>query len=1030
MKKNLIQIEHRLSALMLVFFLGVTCAMAQITVSGTVTDEKSEPLIGVSVLEKGTTNGVVTDLDGNFKLKAHNGAKLTFSYVGYNTVEIAAKEGRVSIKLKEDSKALDEVVVIGYGVQKKSSVTGAISSVKAEDMQNRTFTQAEQALQGKTAGVQLLGSAAPGSSPTIRIRGFSSNRSSNPLFVVDGLRTSSIANIDPNDIESMEVLKDAASAAIYGAEAGNGVVLITTKKAKKGIQKITYDFQLSSQKIGNIPDVLNAQEYINWMTEGGYISKEKINKYWDGTTDTNWADVSFENSLMQRHNFSFQGANDHGSLYASLGYVKDDGPIVGNFDTYERVTGIINADYKVADWIKFTTNNQIGRFNVHSVNDGAISGFGNMGSVMMAAIQLDPLTPVTYAADKLPDTMQAMVDAGRLLVKNGNGDYYSLSPFAESNNVNPYIIRDAAINRMNGVNVQGSTYIDLTPIKGLTITSRLGYRFNFYNNYSYSQPHVVNTDTYYDYATVNASSNTIAYWQWENFANYVKTFAGKHNLSAMIGTSYSENTTFGVDGGITGSSSTLGITKNDPLYAYFNYATGTAAKSLTGGEKLRNTKLSYFGRVGYDYMGTYFFQGSLRADAADTSILPTNKRWGYFPAVSLGWVVSNEKFLKDVKPITYLKVRASWGQNGSVAGLSDYMYAATIASTIKYSYSTSDASVNYNIGSIPSSTGNYNLKWETSEQQDYGIDLRMLNDRLSFTADYFIKKTKDLIVTGITPSLVVGNTVSPMNAGNVENKGLELELGWRDHIGDFRYGIKGNIATLKNNVTYIDPTLTRIAGGSAGQGTVCYFEKGHPIWYFRGYKYTGVDPQTGNPKFADLDGDGTIGDNDKTEIGSAVPDFTYGITIDAQYKGFDLIIFGSGSQGNDVFYGINRATRLQANMLKKFYDGRWTAVGQNSKYVRAGADDIDKYNLSSAMVFDGSYFKIKQIQLGYTLPSKLMKKVHLSSLRIYASLDDYFTITKYPGFDPEVTGTGSSLGIDTGYYAPTKKIVFGLNLGF
>lgn len=1032
-KKNLLK-HKRLIVFTLFFLLSLQCMLAQknIKVSGKITDEKQEPMIGVSIMELGTTNGTVSDMDGKYTLNVKDGSTIAFSYIGYTSQQKKAVAGMMNVILKEDSKTLDEVVVVGYGVQKKSSVTGAISQVKSEDMENRSFTQAEQALQGKTAGVQLLGTAAPGSSPTIRIRGFSSNRSSDPLYVVDGLRTSSISNIDPNDIESMEVLKDAASAAIYGAEAGNGVVLITTKKAKQGVRKISYDFQISSQQMANIPDVMNAQQYISWMKEGNYLTQEKIDKYWDGKTDTNWAGETFEHSLMQRHNINFQGANDQGSLYASLGYVKNDGPVVGNYDTYDRITGIVNGDYKVNNWIKLTTNNQIGRWHTRSVYDGSSSTAtsGNMGSLLVSTILLDPLTPVTYTPDKLPDTMQNFLNAGRYLVTDKNGNYYSLSPFGEANCINPFIVRDAAINRNDGFNFQGSSYLDLTPVKGLTITSRLGYRYNFTNSYSYSEPHVVNTDTYYNYATINATSNTVSYWQWENFANYVRTFAEKHNVSAMVGTSYSDQANYYVTGGIQGNDKDLGITKNDPNYAYFAYMTGSAAKSLSGGEKLHNTKLSYFGRLGYDYANTYYIQGSLRADAADESILPVQKRWGYFPAVSGGWVMSNENFMKDFKPISYLKLRASWGQNGSVAGLSDYMYASTIASTIKYSFSTSDSNVSYNIGSIPSSTGNYNLKWETSEQQDYGIDMRLLDNRLSMTADYFIKKTKDLIVTGITPSLIVGNTVSPMNAGNVENKGLELELGWRDHIGALNYGVKGNIATLKNKVTYIDKTLTRIAGGTVKDGTICYFEKGYPIWYFRGYKYTGVDPQTGNPTFADLDGNGSIGDNDKTNIGSAVPDFTYGITLDAQYKGFDLTVFGTGSQGNDIFYGVNRSDRMQANQLTEFYNGRWTSVGQSSKYVRAGSADIDKYFLSSAMVFDGSYFKIKQIQLGYTLPKSILSKIHLSTLRVYASLDDFFTFTNYPGFDPEVTGVGTSLGIDQGYYSSTKKMVFGLNLAF
>lgn len=561
------------------------------------------------------------------------------------------------------------------------------------------------------------------------------------------------------------------------------------------------------------------------------------------------------------------------------------------------------------------------------------------------------------------------------------------------------------------------------------ITSRLGYRYTVTDSYGYQMPNITCSDLYQDYVSVDATSANTTYWQWENFANYTKTFKDVHNLNAMIGMSFSSNTAFGVTGNVHGNGpSDIGITKLDPNYAYFNYKTGTAVQTVRNGEKRKYANLSYFGRISYDYASKYFAQFTLRADAADLSILPLQKRWGYFPAASVGWVISNEKFMRNVKPISHLKLRASWGQNGSIAGLSDYMYDATIQSNIIYPM-TKD--VVYNTGSLPSATGNYDLKWETSEQLDFGIDLRMFNDRLGVTADYYEKKTKDLIVTGITPSLIVGNITSPMNAGNVKNSGFEFELSWRDNIKDFNYSVKANIATLKNKVTYLDRTLERIGSAtSAGIGTINYFEEDHPIWYMRGYQCTGIDPETGNPTFADLNGDGMIGDADQTEIGSAIPDFTYGITLNASWKGLDLTVFGSGSYGNDVFVAYNRTSRMKANTVKEFYDERWIKPGDNAKYARSNPSDYDKYLKSSKFVFDGSYFKIKQIQLGYSLPSSLLKKMCLNSLRLYCSLDDFFTFTKYPGFDPEFTSTGDAMGLDMGSYPSSKKVVFGLNLVF
>jgi len=763
------------------------------------------------------------------------------------------------------------------------------------------------------------------------------------------------------------------------------------------------------------------------MTEGNLIPQETIDKYWDGKTNTDWVNKTFESSIMQRHNLSLQGANDNGSMFASLSYLSNNGPIIGNKDVFDRVAGVVNGDYKIKDYLKFTTNNSFSRYNAQSVSEGSA-----LGSLMLSAIQLDPLTPVLYSPDKLPDTMINYINQGHTLLQDNNGNYYSISPYGDSNNINPYIMRDRSTTKRDGFVFSGSSYLDFTPVKELVITSRLGYRYAFNNTYSYTMPNITCSDLYQDYVSVSAISSNTTYWQWENFANFTKTFAKKHNVNAMIGMSYSSNTSYDVTGSINGSRSgdnlDLGITKLDPNYAYFAYKTGTATQTVSGGEKRNYASLSYFGRASYDYENRYFAQFTLRADAADLSILPLQKRWGYFPAASVGWILSNEKFMENLKSISHLKLRASWGQNGSIAGLADYMYDATILSNINYPMTNS---VTYNTGSFPSATGNYDLKWETSEQTNLGLDLRMLKNRLSFSLDYYEKKTKDLIVTGITPSLIVGNTTSPMNAGNVKNSGLEFEASWNSKVNDFKYSIKANIATLKNEVTYLHETLARIGSTtSAGIGVMNYFEEGHPIWYMRGYKCTGIDPQTGNPTFADLNNDGIIGDADQTEIGSAIPDFTYGITLAAAWKGFDLTIFGSGSQGNDVFVGFDRTSRMKANTLEEFYNDRWTTAGDKAKFARPNPSDYDKYLKSSKFIFDGSYFKIKQIQLGYSLTKNLLKKVFISDLRLYCSLEDFYTFTKYPGFDPEFTSIGSAMGLDMGSYPSSRKVMFGLNVVF
>lgn len=1013
-----------LSLMSLCFFCNVLFAQNMVKVTGTVTDKQNSPMIGASVFEKGTRNGAITDIDGKYSISVPEGAVIVFSSIGFTSQERQAVAGVIDIVLEEDQKLLDEVVVVGYGVQKKSSVTGAISQVKTEDMQNRTITRPEQALQGKTAGVQIFqSSASPGASPTVRIRGINSNGSCDPLYVVDGRIAGDIGGIDPNDIESMEVLKDAASAAIYGAAAGNGVILITTKKGKAGQGTVSYDFQLSIQNIANVPKVMNAEQYIGYMTEANYLSMDKINADWDFKTNTDWSKVAFEPSRMQKHNLAFQGGNDKGTYYLSLTYLDNNGYVIGDADTYKRLTATINADYNIKKWLQVGTNNQIEYYKRRAVAEGS-----EYGSLLSSVMMLDPLTPVKYSPDNLPEHMQTMVNAGKTYLKDKDGNYYSTSAFQETDNYNPYIMRDKSNSTSSGYNINGVIYANLKPVKGLVFTSRLGYRLSAAKSYTVNNDFFVNTTINQSYMSVNASASTPIYLQWENFVNYMHSF-GKHNLNAMVGTSYIDNSSFYVGGNVTGGDGDFGFKKDDPRYAYFAYATATAVKSVSGGEEIIGRKLAYFGRLNYDYAGKYMAQFSLRADAADSSVLPISKRWGYFPAASLGWTISQENFMQNAKTwLSHLKLRGSWGQNGTTSSLGSYSYLSSISSGMSYPYTNE---LQYQIGSMPSSTGNNELKWETSEQLDLGIDARFFNDRLSFTADWFSKKTKDLIVTGITPSTIVGNTASPVNAGNIENKGVELELGWKDNIGDFSYGIRGNLATLKNEVTYIHESLDRINGAQFHTTTgLTVFEKGYPAWYFRGYKVDHIDAETGDPVFVDADNNGTINDSDKMMIGSGIPDFTYGITLNAAYKGFDLTVFGTGSQGNDIFSCSNRGDRLQANKMKFLYTDRWTPSNKNAARPRPGATDIDKYWLSDGMVFDGSYFKIKQIQLGYSLPKSFLKKIGINSFRIYCSLDDFFTFTSYPGFDPEVTGVGSATGIDKGYYPSARKVVFGLNLNF
>jgi TonB-linked SusC/RagA family outer membrane protein len=1003
----------------------------QKSVSGKVVDSGGNPLPGVTVVLKGTTNGTITDSDGNYTIfKISDNSTLQFSFVGMKMVDVeVGSQKTINVTLLDEVFGIDEVVAIGYGTVKKSDMTGAISQVKSADMENRTIVRAEQALQGKTAGVQVIQtSGAPGANPTIRIRGYSSNSSSDPLYVVDGLRTSDIGSIDPNNIESIEVLKDAASAAIYGAQAGNGVVLITTKKGKKGEGKITYDFQYVTNKLARIPKVMNANEYVNYMTEAGFITASEISSVWDGKTDTNWADVAFENSIMQKHNLSFQGGNDRGSYNLSLSYLDQNGIVRGDDDVYSRLTAMFNADYNIKSWLKIGTTSIIERWKTKSVSENS-----EYGSLLASVLTMDPLTPAYFDADNLPDYMQALVNSGKKLLKDEQGRYYGLSEIYKSEQVHPLIMRDRTDSKSEGASVLGTIYADFKPVKNLTITSKLGYRGNFYNSYNFNYIYYANDVAKNDNIGVGRTNSNNLYYQWENFANYIYV-SGKHNLTTMLGTSYSEPYSTSV------TASGNAITKDDPLYRDLNYLTATASKSVSGGYSNVGRQFSYFGRFIYNYDDKYLVQASLRRDASDLSILPKENRWGTFPAVSAGYTISNEDFFPKNTPITNLKLRASWGQNGSTGPLGGFAYRASIASSGSYPYSDAIA---YQVGANPSTLSNPELKWETSEQTDLGFDVRAFKNRLTFGFDYFDKRTKDLLVS-ITPPYETGVSSTAVNAGNVSNKGLEFEIGWNEKIRDFSYGVHANLATLKNKVTYLDPSISRINGASFHtQSGITAFEKGYPVWYMRGFELKDIDDATGNPVFVDQltvdtngDGkpdaaDGSITDDDKVMLGSGIPDFTYGITVNAAYKGFDLTIFGTGSEGNDVYNNLTRIDRPRGNKLKIFYDDRWTPTNTTASKPRPNANGEDKYWISSDAVMDGSFFKVKQIQLGYTLPKTISKKLSMSSLRVYASLEDAIVITSYPGFDPEASaGSSTLLGVDKGSYPNSMKALFGINVTF
>lgn len=1000
--------------------LVATAQPAVIQVNGTVLDSGGSTLVGAAVEVEGTRTFALTDSDGKFSLKAPSGSSLKVSLLGFVTQKVAAQK-EVRIVLTEDVQQLEETVVIGYGVQRKSDVTGAIASLKSSDLENRTISNLAQSLAGKTSGVQVINTTGrPGSSGSIRVRGYSSNSGAiSPLYIVDGIQVGDIGYLDPSNIESMEVLKDAASAAIYGAQAGNGVILVTTKSgAKEGEGKIFYDMQYSIESIGHVPEMMQAQDYINYMVEGGKLSLEDLKTYYDGHTNTNWMNETFENGVYQKHTVGFMGGGKRGNLYVAGSWLDNDGVVKGDKDFYKRLTSQVNADYQVKPWLKIGLTNSIEKYSY-----GSVSESNYYGSVLGSAIIMDPLTPAYYTEEQLPLGMKLALSNGYNLLKNKDGLYYSVSDFIGGEDAHPLVQTETYEAKNEGMNVLGSFFADFTPVKGLVFSSKFGYRLGYSNSSNYSFPYFINTQKYSTkYGLSGTVSNNLSY-QWDNYVNYMFNIK-EHNFTAMAGMSFMH----GSSNYITGSGDELKSYEKN--FRYLSFLTTECNDSVSGIES-ESSSLSYFGRLGWSWKNRYMLQATFRADAFDSSKLSAKNRWGYFPSVSAGWTISDEDFMKGISrnALSFLKIRGSWGANGNIGVLGGYPYTRGInVGAWSYQYDTTGG---FYYGSAPAGLANPDLKWETSEQIDLGLDARFLRDKLSFSVDWYNKKTKDLLIS-VTPPFETGATSVTMNAGKVRNWGIETELSWKDSIGDFYYGVTSNLSMLRNKVTYLDPTVSRISGQSYHTSTVTMFETGHPVWYMYGYKFDHIDQATGNPIFEDINGDGVITGDDKTEIGCAIPDLTYGLTINLAYKGFDLTMFGSGVAGNDTWLLFYRSDYQKRNNLKLFYDDRWTETNTGASRPRSGCVDEDKYYLSSATIFDGSYFKIKQMQLGYTLPQNLTRKARIENLRLYVSMDNWFTFTKYPGFDPESASMGATagMGIDCGAYPVTRKLVFGLNLSF
>ncbi|WP_210462955.1 MULTISPECIES: SusC/RagA family TonB-linked outer membrane protein [Rufibacter] len=1022
--------KNKLLTFLLLFISSV--AFAQTTITGRVTSARGgEPLPGVSVVVKGTTAGTTTDVEGRYQLQApSNASTLVISYIGFVNQEIAIN-GRTSIDaaMQEDQQALEEVVVVGYGTQQKSLVTGAISSVKAEEIATVSSSRVEQALQGRTAGVTVLpASGSPGSGMRVRVRGTGSNSGSEPLYIVDGVRAGGIEFLDPSEIASIEVLKDAASAAIYGAEGANGVVIITTKTGKVNTSEISYAFQYGRQSVGRMMDMMNPQQYQQYLEESNSPGRPTVAEATAAGAGTNWFDELFQTAPQQHHSISFSGGSEKSSFLVGGNFFTQEGIVGGDKAKFDRYTVRINSDHKIKSWLNIGE-----RFSYSNFRRRGLAENDEFGGLISSALSMDPLTPVIYTG-ALPAHVTAAIQAGQPLVRDENGNYYGISNFIRGEYGNPLARIALARGQTTQNKVVGNVYADVEPIQGLKFTSRFGIDGAFQRQHNWTPTFWFSSENLNSIANGSDSQNNWFNLQWENFATYTKQI-NNHGFTFLAGTSAVKRMWNYIGGSYSG------LFKEEDKFSYAD--TTPDALDRIGSNANVSTLASYYGRLSYDYAGKYLLNATVRRDGS--SLFSPENAWGTFPSISLGWVVSNEDFFPETK-INHLKLRASWGQNGSLSSSRIGDWLAAVGVVGRYP----DGSGDYLVGAAPTTLANPDLTWETSEQLDFGIDLGMFNNRLTFTADYFDKKTIDLITPGVAPGFV-GAALPFVNGGNVQNKGWEFELGYRNDAAEaFQYELSGNLTAIKNKVTYLDPNVNEIPGASVGTGwSATVFKEGFPIWYLRGYKtdgifqneeqiseylartqITGYSPKPGDPIVLDTNGDKQISPADYAMIGNPHPDLIFGARVNLAYKGFDLLAFVQGQIGNDVILGFSRTDRPTANKPAFFYEDRWTGEGSTNTGFRASTTNAYVYN-SDLMVFDGSYARVRQLQLGYTLPNAVTERFKMRNARVYVSLDNYFTFTDYPGLDPEAgSNNANSLGIDRGTYPVPRLAMFGLNLNF
>lgn len=1011
-------------------------------VSGTITSQ-GEPLIGASVAEKGTTNGVLTDLDGTFIINVNPNSTLEISYIGYDAQTIAVNgKSTINIELKESSNELNEVVAIGYGVQKKKLTTGANLQVKGENLEKRSSTTALGALQGQTPGVQITTmSGQPGDGFKVLVRGVGTIHNSAPLYIVDGVQVSDIDHINNSDIESIDILKDGASAAIYGSQGANGVVLITTKGGTKGGARISFDAYYGIQNIARKPPMLNAKQYAMIMNEqninsGGmpYFTNEEIVALGSGT---NWTNEMFDNGApTQSYTLSATGGSDMSVYSMSLGYTSQAGVVGGSdYSNYERFSFRINTEHNLYKNIV-----KVGQHATFTyVKNRGIDTGNQYNNSLRGALNTSPLLPMYDDNGQFVNT--------DISTHQINGQTWNTWYNGESNPYAQMVYTNQ--NRTATQKLVGDVYLEINPIKDLKFRSTLGLDYFSSDYRAFIPEYSLSKYDFQNDAEVTQSMNKGTAWSWDNVASYNLKLENEHDFMFMAGMSARRYK------GAMMSINNAGYFNNTISNAWIdNTENKDGAKIvIKGAPEDEEQLLSYFARVNYNWQEKYMLNATFRADGS-SKFLGSN-RWGYFPSVSAGWIVSSEPWMqKTTSWLDYFKLRASWGLSGNQNIPAYKQYSLIERQNGYYIFGQKSGAEGNVAGAFPSTTwGNSDLKWEVSDQYNVGFDAHLIGGHLIANLDLYYKNTKDWLVA--IPMLATsGTTEKWINGGNVVNKGIELGLAYNNRIGkDFSYNISGNITYNNNRVGRI-ATEDGIVHGSTNQlydnSTEFYrAETGKPIGYFWGYKtngifqnkeqidaYVGPDGKKIQPNavpgdviYVDTDNDGTITEGDKRNIGNPNPDFTFGLSLGLNYKDFDFSIATNGVLGNQIVQSYRNQVNRYANYTTRILD-RWHGEGTSNTIPRLTNANVN-WDFSDLYVQDGDFWRISNITLGYDFAKKLKVKA-ISQLRVYGSVQNLFTFTDYDGLDPEIGyGVGSfASGVDVGFYPNARTFLLGVNVKF